>query len=139
VLATRAAELGHEVVALDDLSRGLNAPWAAEGATARPEARDWIRFRRHDCQGGIAEAVAAVVGRAWGPDAVVHLAAATNPGRRDAYRTSEPMDLPPVVLSRHRRARRLPGATVTTSSTPNNAVEQPVGSHALAATGQHPR
>lgn len=75
VLAQRAAELGHEVVGLDDLSRGLNRPWQEPSLTGSAQAR--IRFLRHDCRGGIGEAVVALGGRDWRPEAVVHLAAAT--------------------------------------------------------------
>lgn len=71
VLCRRAAELGHQVVGLDDLSRGLNV---VEG----------VVFAKHDCQGGLLEAqvlykpgLALDYGRPMRPDAVVHLAAGT--------------------------------------------------------------
>jgi UDP-glucose 4-epimerase len=64
VFALRAAELGHEVLALDDGSRGLN-----------PIEQDKrVTFMQHDCLAGIGEAVL----DGWPTvDAVVHLAAAT--------------------------------------------------------------
>jgi len=72
VLATRANELGHTVLALDDLSRGLNKIDYVRGVT----------FMRHDCRAGIGEAVQHAR-HALTPvpfdrvDAVVHLAAGT--------------------------------------------------------------
>jgi UDP-glucose 4-epimerase len=85
VLSLRAAELGHEVLALDDGSRGLNeieAPWVGEAWPTR------VQFIKHDCMAGILEAVADGARRGSGGslartlvetrvDAVVHLAAAT--------------------------------------------------------------
>lgn len=67
VLSLRALETGHQVFALDDLSRGLNEIYSVPG----------IVFTRHDCRGGILEAK-----RLWrvgtdSVDAVVHLAAGT--------------------------------------------------------------
>jgi UDP-glucose 4-epimerase len=47
VLCQRAHERGHHVLGLDDLSRGLNLV----GATIP------FRFRKHDCQGGLMEAI----------------------------------------------------------------------------------
>ncbi len=60
VLTKRAMELGHEVWALDDESRGLNDTTFAGD-----------RYVKHDCLGGFGEAVRTPV------DAVVHLAALT--------------------------------------------------------------
>ncbi len=64
VLSCRAAELGHEVLALDNESRGLNDVEIVKN----------VRYQRHDCMSGIGEAMPAE----WTHvDAVVHLAAGT--------------------------------------------------------------
>lgn len=60
VLSARALVMGHEVIALDDLSRGLNPVHELEGIT----------FLKWDCRQGLPP-------EAEGADAVVHLAAAT--------------------------------------------------------------
>lgn len=67
VLSLRAQEKGHQVLALDDLSRGLNPIQVTRGIT----------FVRHDCRGGIMEAKRVWNGVADSVDAVVHLAAGT--------------------------------------------------------------
>jgi UDP-glucose 4-epimerase len=73
VLSLRASELGHDVLALDDLSRGKNVILDVPG----------IGFVKHDCRGGIAEAVQytrrmpAVYKTFDTIDAVVHFAAGT--------------------------------------------------------------
>lgn len=73
VLSMRAMECGHNVLALDDLSRGLNKIEHVRGLT----------FMRHDCRSGIGEAVEQARNVALtrtpfdGVDAVVHLAAGT--------------------------------------------------------------
>jgi UDP-glucose 4-epimerase len=67
VLTQRAVERGHLVLALDDLSRGLNSVGAVAGAV----------FTQHDCQGGIAETLASTLWSARELDAVVHFAAGT--------------------------------------------------------------
>jgi UDP-glucose 4-epimerase len=69
VLSLRAMEKGHTVLALDDLSRGLN--------DIRNVATSSITFVRHDCRGGIFEARRVWSGAADSVDAVVHLAAGT--------------------------------------------------------------
>lgn len=68
VLCRRAAERGHEALAVDDLSRGMNQIQNVPAVT----------FVQHDCQGGLTEAVPI----RWlnardGIGAVVHLAAGT--------------------------------------------------------------
>jgi UDP-glucose 4-epimerase len=93
VLTIRAAEQGHEVLALDDLSRGLNHPWlfgphshaAPDGLPSRTCER--IIAMQHDCRGGFVEALRSdrtrdARGLRHGDldrpiDAVVHLAAGT--------------------------------------------------------------
>jgi UDP-glucose 4-epimerase len=65
VLSVRAAERGHEVLAVDDESRGLNDVGSRPG----------VQYVRHDCSGGLMEVVPG--GAAWRAEAVVHLAAAT--------------------------------------------------------------
>lgn len=73
VLSRRAMELGHDVLALDDLSRGLNPIENVAGLT----------FMKHDCRGGIFEASGDFQAKqnwssaAGAVDAVVHLAAGT--------------------------------------------------------------
>lgn len=65
VFSLRAIERGHEVVALDDESRGLNPI----------EDRIGSAYQKFDCQNGILDAVAT---RGWETvDTVIHLAAAT--------------------------------------------------------------
>jgi UDP-glucose 4-epimerase len=79
VLSVRAVELGHRVLALDDLSRGLNSP-GVKLALGEAGYESYV-FKRHDCQSGIGEGLDAVLD--WnrldypGIDAVVHLAAGT--------------------------------------------------------------
>lgn len=72
VLCQRALERGHGVLALDDLSRGLNEVQALTGR---------FIFTQHDCQGGLLEATD-LLRTASNPvqrsvDAVVHFAAGT--------------------------------------------------------------
>ncbi len=62
VLCCRAAEEGHEVLALDNLSRGLNRPWECPG----------VLFREADCRQGMKDAA-----DGFRPDIVFHLAAGT--------------------------------------------------------------
>lgn len=66
VLCTRWAELGHEIIALDDCSRGLN----------RIEDNAAVTFRQHDCMAGLVEGLPSFI-RDQPVDVVVHLAAAT--------------------------------------------------------------
>jgi UDP-glucose 4-epimerase len=82
VLCQRALERGHWVVALDDLSRGLNPVADAAGGQRAPRQR--LAFVKHDCQGGFTEALptGAFIASQWGldaagVDAVVHFAAGT--------------------------------------------------------------
>ena len=79
VLAKRASEIGHDVLALDDMSRGLNTIEKATFSSV-PGAGS-LSFQKHDCQGGLLEAVRE---KWWSApvanthlDAVVHLAAGT--------------------------------------------------------------
>jgi UDP-glucose 4-epimerase len=71
VFTCRAVELGHDVVAIDNLDRGLNEIWNVKGA----------QFVKHDCQGGFAEALPGRVdgyeSKTFSVDAVVHFAAGT--------------------------------------------------------------
>jgi UDP-glucose 4-epimerase len=75
ILALRAAEIGHDVLALDNESRGLNR--IDQKTTTHAGGSLW--YEKHDCQGGLFESLArwntATVSR--GVDAVVHLAAGT--------------------------------------------------------------
>lgn len=76
ILAKRAMEIGHDVLALDDCSRGLNAIGEPH-MLIHPRGK--LLFVKHDCQGGLLEAVASG-GHCYGDqpvDAVVHLAAGT--------------------------------------------------------------
>src|SRR5512147_1568047 len=81
VFSLRAIEHGHDVIALDDGSRGLNPT----------EDRIGSAFRQFDCLHGIKDAVEGPI------DAVVHLAAATGSLER-------PLDVPdsPYVVSKER-------------------------------------
>lgn len=89
VLTVRAAEQGHEVLALDDLSRGLN--YLRPSWTLLPtDVEQRIIGFRHDCRGGFGELLSGLNapnydghGRNYfgdtpfSVDAVVHLAAGT--------------------------------------------------------------
>lgn len=82
VLTVRAAEDGHEVLALDDLSRGLNNLWLFPPANVVPPDQatfDRIIGVKHDCRAGFGEALAASRSAPFplSIDAVVHLAAGT--------------------------------------------------------------
>lgn len=81
VLTVRAAEQGHEVIALDDLSRGLNYFPMDPDAGQPHNSKGGAVYLRHDCRSGFAEAlhsdVSLVEDIRDGIDAVVHLAAGT--------------------------------------------------------------